>query len=94
MSRGKIKSFFFLDVLNSWHKEKDTNISRILDFLVLGKYTIGERTTPYKAISAPVIPEMMYASWNEKKFVLGKHVMEERGLRTGDGKKKRGEQLL
>jgi hypothetical protein len=27
-----------------------------------GKYTIGERITPYKAISAPGILEMMYAS--------------------------------
>jgi hypothetical protein len=30
-----------------------------------------KKLTAYKAISAPVIPEMMYASWNGKKFVVG-----------------------
>jgi hypothetical protein len=30
--------------------------------------------TPYKAISAPVILEMMYGSWNGKTFVLGNYI--------------------
>jgi hypothetical protein len=44
------------------------------------------KITAYNAISAPVIPEMTYPSWNGKTFVLGNYAMGERGVRTGNGR--------